>query len=89
MKIGTIVADLTPLRDQGLIKPESPSDFSNHSRSKKHWEVHYEVAMMVEGRSIRFEARWPSKEARKGGPIVNRFDSKLIGIAAAFKPGTA
>lgn len=89
-KVGSIVADLTFLKDEGLIKPQSPSVFSTYSNlQKQHWEVLYEVAMIVEGRSIRFEARWPYKDNLKQGQKQRVLAMKLLGIAAAFKPGTA
>jgi hypothetical protein len=89
-KVGSIVANLTFLKDEGLIKPQSPSAYSTHSSlQKQHWEVHYEVAMIVEGRSIRFEARWPLKAHLKQGQNQRVLAMKLVGIAAAFKPGTA
>jgi len=89
-KVGTIVANMNFLRDEGLIEPQFPSVYSTHSSSQKqHWEVHYEVAMIVEGRSIRFEARWPLMEKLNQGQEQRVLAMKLVGIAAAFRPGTA
>ncbi|KAF2181387.1 Hsp70 family protein-like protein [Zopfia rhizophila CBS 207.26] len=89
-KVGSIVTDLTFLKDERLIEPQLPSVFSTHSSlQEKHWEAHYEVAMIVEGRSIRFEARWPLKDNLKQGQKQRVLAMKLVGIAAAFQPGTA
>jgi hypothetical protein len=60
--VGFLQTDLTRLRDEGRIEPQYPSTFSTHAGSqKRYWEVHYEVALIVEGRSIRFEARYPAE----------------------------
>lgn len=56
---------------------------------KEYWEVHYEVALIVEGRSIRFEARWPAKDKLLAGETQRTLNARLIGIASAFLPGTA
>ncbi|KAF1849715.1 uncharacterized protein K460DRAFT_360566 [Cucurbitaria berberidis CBS 394.84] len=88
-QVGSIVADLTFLKDEGLIEPQLPSFFSTHSSSQKHWEAYYEVAMIVEARSMRFEARWPVPEDLREGQKQRVLAMKLVGIAAAFPPGTA
>jgi hypothetical protein len=88
--VGSIDADLTFLKDEGHIEPQEPSEYSIHFGSQKRfWEVHYEVAMIIEGRSIRFEARWPVKEELGPGKYQRVLGMKLVGIAAAFPPGTA
>ncbi|KAF2124677.1 hypothetical protein P153DRAFT_325969 [Dothidotthia symphoricarpi CBS 119687] len=88
--IGSIEANLTFLKEDGLIQPQQPSEFSTHFGSQKwYWEVYYEVAMIVEGRSIRFEARWPVKGNLQHGQHQKVLVMKLVGIAAAFAPGTA
>jgi hypothetical protein len=88
--VGSIEADLTFLKEQNLIQPQLPSIYSTHVGSRKqHWVTHYEVAMVVQGRSIRFEARWPVKRDLKPGQSQAVLAMKLVGIAAAFQPGTA
>lgn len=88
--VGFLRTDLTRLRDEGRIEPQHPSMFSTHAGSQKlYWEVHYEVALIVEGRSIRFEARYPPKDALRPGEQQEVLGVKLVGIAAAFAPGTA
>ncbi|PVI00853.1 hypothetical protein DM02DRAFT_671732 [Periconia macrospinosa] len=89
-KIGSLEADVTFLRDEKLIEPEFPSEFSNHAGSKiKHWVVNYEIVLISEGRRFRFEARWPSKAELKPGQEQRILDAKLFGVAASFQPGTA
>jgi hypothetical protein len=88
--VGFLEADLTRLRDEGRIEPQDPSEFSKYAGSqKRYWEVHYEVALIVEGRSIRFEARYPVKDNLRPGEQQEVLGVKLIGIAASFQPGTA
>jgi hypothetical protein len=88
--VGYLEADLTRLRDEGHIEPQCPSDFSTFAGSqKRYWEVQYELALIVEGRSIRFEARYPVKDCLRPGEQQQILGVKLIGIAASFQPGTA
>ncbi|KAL1794641.1 hypothetical protein ACET3X_006457 [Alternaria dauci] len=88
--VGFLTADLTRLREEGRIEPQYPSEFSKYAGSqKRYWEVHYEVALIVEGRSIRFEARYPVKDDLRPGEQQEVLGVKLVGIAAAFAPGTA
>ncbi|KAH7083967.1 hypothetical protein FB567DRAFT_581428 [Paraphoma chrysanthemicola] len=89
-QVGSIEVDMSFLKDQGRITPQSPSETSSHyGTQKKHWEVHYEVALIVEARSIRFEARYPVKAELSEGQEQIVLAMKLVGIAAAFQPGTA
>lgn len=78
---GTIKTDMTFLRKQNLIQPIEAT-FNEHGLqiSKRHYKVEYEVVMIVDGRNLTFEARWPA-----GGAIQA---SKQISIASAFVPGT-
>lgn len=87
---GSIIADLTFLKNEGYLVPQRPSEHSIHYQTQKmFYEVIYEIAMIVEGRSIRFEARWPTKEMLIPGQEQQVLATKLVGIAAAFQPGTA
>jgi hypothetical protein len=87
--VGSIEADLTFLIERNLIQPQFPSEYSTYFGStKQHWVTHYEVAMVVQGRSIRFEARWPVKRDLEPGKSQEVLVMKLVGIAAAFQPGT-
>jgi hypothetical protein len=88
--IGTIGVDLSFLKDQKLIQPKTPDPEGNYAvKRAPYWEPEYEVALIIEGRSIRFEARWPLKEQLLPGQEQRVLAMKLVGIAAAFKPGTA
>lgn len=88
--VGSIEADLTYLKDEGLIEPQIPADYNTRAGPpKKYWEAHIEVAMIVEARSIRFEARYPQKEFLKPGEKQRVLAMRLVGMAASFKPGTA
>lgn len=88
--VGYLEADLTYLKDEGRIKLQEPSEFSTHAGSeKRYWEVHYEVVLIVEGRSIRFQARYPVSGNLRPGEKQKTVGTKLVGIAAAFAPGTA
>ncbi|KAF2624064.1 hypothetical protein BU25DRAFT_348820 [Macroventuria anomochaeta] len=88
--VGYLEADLTRLKDEGRIALQQPSEYSTYTGSqKKYYEVHYEVALIVEGRSIHFEARYPVKDNLRPGEKQEVLGAKLVGIAAAFAPGTA
>jgi hypothetical protein len=70
---GKILVDMTFLREQGLIKPIS-------GKGKKHYRVEYELVAFVEGRNLRYEARYPAGGKTQG--------AAQISIAAGFEPGT-
>lgn len=82
---------MTFLRDEARIQPEGPSEFSEFSEEpgKLHWAVHFELVMIIEGRNLRYQARWPMKRDLHAGqqPAV-RVEGQIC-IAAAFQPGTA
>jgi hypothetical protein len=82
---------MTFLRRDNLIQPERPSISSKYSGSEKlHWAVHYELVMIVDGRNLRYEVRWPplTKEQKALGEWQDTKAQGQICIAAAFKPGT-
>ncbi|MCJ1246533.1 hypothetical protein MMC30_003741 [Trapelia coarctata] len=74
---GCIVADMTFLKTDGIIVPVEPEP---GERAKRHWKVEYELVMIVNGRNMRYEARYPA-----GGEVQQKGQ---ISIAAAFVPGT-
>jgi hypothetical protein len=76
---GRIVVDMTFLRKEGLIKPTMPE---NGLSGKKYYKVQFELVMIVDGRNLRYEARWPVGE---GAQVQGRGQTC---IAAAFVPGT-
>jgi hypothetical protein len=72
---GKIITDMSFLRDEGHIKPvERGRNF------QRHYRIEYELVIIVDGRNLRYEARWPA-----GGTVRGRGQTS---IAAAFKPGT-
>lgn len=75
---GKIIADMTFLKTEGLIKKIPPPT----GYGKSYYKVEYELVMIVEGLNLKYEARWPigGQEARGQGQIS---------IAAAFVPGTS
>lgn len=86
---GKIEVDMTFLRDDGHIEPVLPSEFSIKSRAP-YWAVEFDLVMVVEGRSLHYEARWPPSgdEMRASQPQKVHAHGQ-VSIAAAFKPGTA
>jgi len=88
---GSIEVDMTFLKDQRLIKPKPPSYWSKHSGSGVcHWEVTFDLVMIVDGRNLRYEARWPSLKDPEAAIHQQSVQGEgQICIAAAFKPGTA
>lgn len=68
---------MTWLRDSKRLKPIE----SKSGRGKKHYRVDFELVASVEGRNLRYEARWK-------GPEGTEKVGKQVSIAAAFKPGT-
>ncbi|KAH7377577.1 hypothetical protein BKA64DRAFT_767373, partial [Cadophora sp. MPI-SDFR-AT-0126] len=80
--VGRIITDMTFLRDQGLISPVGPKpDENGVLRGKPHYEVTYDLVPIVEGRDLKYVARFPAGE---GGAVMKEAQ---ICIAAAFKPG--
>ncbi|PQE30977.1 hypothetical protein CJF32_00007970 [Rutstroemia sp. NJR-2017a WRK4] len=77
---GRIIVDMTFLREKGIIQPVEPEDDKD---GIEHYRVDYELVAIVEGRALRYEARWPAGE---DGQVQG---SGQLSIAAAFKEGTA
>ena len=82
---------MTFLKDEKHIKAEPPSEFSTFrgKRAHNHYSVTFELVMIVDGRNLRYEARWPPRdfvEAANGQTVKA---TGQVSIAAAFKPGTA
>jgi hypothetical protein len=80
------------LRDRGYIQPTDPSETSaNHGNmEKRYYLVKFDLVMILDGRDLRYEARWPPHEQlEKFGQPPNVQASRQICVAAAFRPGTA
>ncbi|KAF2175978.1 hypothetical protein K469DRAFT_608704 [Zopfia rhizophila CBS 207.26] len=90
-RAGHIVADMTFLKDRGLIQPEAPSHYSTFrlNPQRRHWVVNFELVMIVDGRNLRYEARWPPTEDLEFGEEQTVHAVGQECIAAAFQPGTA
>ncbi|KIW40799.1 uncharacterized protein PV06_07972 [Exophiala oligosperma] len=77
---GTIMADMTRLRDENRIQPITV--INDQGKEFTYYEIIFDLYIIIEGRTLRFEAR--SKQGQ----------NELVGsgafcIAAGFKPGTA
>jgi hypothetical protein len=81
------------LRNEGFIQPVKPSEFSTFEGIKAqqpYWAVEFELVMVIDGRNLRYEARWPpSNEPAATIHPQKVYAQGQICIAAAFKPGTA
>jgi hypothetical protein len=74
---GTIIADMMPLIRSGRIQLTMPDE---GYEGAPHYRIEFELVMIINGRNLSFEARWP-----RGGEVQG---STQICIAAAFRPGT-
>ena len=64
---------------ENIIQPIMPDPMSG---GKPHYKIEFQLVMIIDGRNLRYEARWPKgNDARVHG-------SGQICIAAAFQPGT-
>ena len=70
---------MTFLRSRGLIQPTTTEGGLSE---KKHYKVEFELVMIIDGRNLRYEARWPIGE---GSQVQQKGQTC---IAAAFIPGT-
>ncbi|KIW89576.1 uncharacterized protein Z519_09732 [Cladophialophora bantiana CBS 173.52] len=77
---GSILADLTFLKTEHLIQPKT--EMNDQGKSYSYYEIVYDVWIIIEGRTLKFEARSPINKDRVT-------DSKQFCIAAGFVPGTA
>ena len=76
--IGTIETDMSFLREREdfeLVRP---------AQGHTYYSVEFDLVPIVEGRQLRYEARWP---AGKGKGI--KLNEGQVCIASAFRPGTA
>ena len=69
---------MTFLKTRGLIQPTQPEE---GTRGKPHYKVEFELVMIIGGRNLRYESRYPA-----GGPVHGQGQTC---IAAAFEPGTS
>lgn len=88
------MADMTFLKDKELIQLQPPSMYSTFSGRKdppKHWSVEFQLVMVVDGRNLHYEARWPIPKEDDDQFSQDRSVIKKgqFSIAAAFQPGTS
>jgi hypothetical protein len=70
---------MTFLKKRKLIKPiEAEPGF----QMRRHYKVEIQLVIIIEGRNLRFEARWPV------GEDGQKMAEGQVSIAAAFRPGT-
>ena len=81
--VGKLVSDMTFLRDDRLIRPTAPRvDADGMKQGMAHYEVTFDLVVIIECRNLRYEARYPANSSGK----AQKTDQ--VCIAAAFKPGT-
>ncbi|KAF2258275.1 hypothetical protein CC78DRAFT_621938 [Lojkania enalia] len=87
---GSIVADMSFLKDEKRIQPEYPFPDSSLSSSQCYWAVYYDIVMTVEGRNLKYEAIWPSSTHPQSNTGQQKITAQgQICVAAALRPGTA
>ncbi|KAE9373611.1 hypothetical protein N431DRAFT_231547 [Stipitochalara longipes BDJ] len=94
--VGRIVTDVTTLRDEGHLEIIHPKPNTEGLRGKPHYRVEYDLVAFVEGRNLRYEARWPALDHYEKGNKRKRGDeagyvvleTAQVSIASAFQPGT-
>jgi hypothetical protein len=75
---GVIEVDMTSLVSGHRIKATEPEE---GYAGEKHYRIDFELVMIVNGRNLRYEARWPVGGEARG-------EQKQVCIAASFRPGT-
>ena len=92
---GQIVVDMSFLHERGHIFLQPPSLSSTkpyRSQRDCHWEVEFDLVMIVDGRNLYYEARWPPSQVVDGETVTPEAQAVQARgqtcIAAAFQPGT-
>jgi hypothetical protein len=94
---GSINTDMSFLRDEGYIMITQPEidPYTQLPSGKPHYRVEYDIVVIVENRNLRYESRWPSKQAVYAGDQVLALPETpevrqrgQLSLAAAFHPGT-
>ncbi|GAM33782.1 hypothetical protein TCE0_013f00935 [Talaromyces pinophilus] len=76
---GHIIVDMTFLKDEPDFHPVEPDP---GGKGRLHYQVEFELVIKIDGRNLRFEARYPAGE---DGVVRG---ARQISIAASFQPGT-
>jgi hypothetical protein len=80
---GKITTDMTFLKTSNSIAITYPIiDNEGDSIGEEHYEVEYDLIVIVEGRNLRYEARYPV------GSAGRTLKAGQVSIASAFRPGT-
>lgn len=80
---GKIETDFTKLRDTGKLRAVVPqADGNGVTRGEAHYEFIYDLLAIVEGRNLRFFARYPA--GKRGSALA----TGQVSIASTFRPGT-
>jgi len=86
-KVGRVIADMTFLKTEEHIQLRYPKDFNGCG----FYKVEFDLVMIVEGRNLKYEARWPQQKSIKRNAALGRpqvWGSGQLNITAAFVPGT-
>jgi hypothetical protein len=89
---GEMKVDMTFLKTKKLIEPERPRFVEakvSKAFKKGYWTVEFEIVLVIQGRNLRYEARWPKRELLQPGEVQTVCRRGQVCIAAAFEPGTA
>lgn len=82
---GEVVVDMTFLKTERRLQPVGP--YPDSKSGRRFYDVEFDLAMKVDGRNLKFEARWPRR--KEGENALGQVQaSGQISIAAAFLPGT-
>jgi hypothetical protein len=78
---------MTFLKTEGKIELQHSIDPTGKLR--QFWAVEYDLLMIIDGRNLRYEARWPALEENDTEGSYETVASGQMPIAAGFQPGTA
>ena len=85
-RIGLIEIDMTNHKE--AITRELNGFKGTRAKKKKHWNkvVVFDLVIIVEGRQLKFEARWPS--GAKSPEEVKMRKTGYVSLAPSLEPGT-
>ncbi|KAF2647604.1 hypothetical protein K491DRAFT_614350 [Lophiostoma macrostomum CBS 122681] len=89
---GEMKVDMTFLKTKKLIKPQRPwhmDEKTSKAFKQGYWNVEFEIVLVIHGRNLRYEARWPRRDHLQPGQVQTVCKRGQVCIAAAFPPGTA
>jgi hypothetical protein len=84
--LSTLEIDLTDYRDEFPVEPKweagPRAKVSSHVRV-----VEFDLVIIIEGRQLKYEARWPAGTTRPEDVRVRK--RQYVSLAPSFAPGTA